>query len=337
MGDRRSFWGWCLESEEPTDAERADLARKLSERHGVAITPRPVPRAEDAELRAPRITVPDRVASWCSTSTYERAFHAYGAHLTDRARAFNLDFPNPPDVVAHPRNEAELEATLDWCASGGHAAVPYGGGSSVVWGVNPPEGSDASGHHRPRPPRPGPRDRRHVPGGPHPGRRARPPPRGPAAAPRLHAAPLPPVVPLLLARRLDRHPLGRPLRHQPHPHRRVRRVGAHAHPPGLVGVPPPARLRGRPVARPHGASAARASSASITEAWMRIQARPTLPGHGRHHVPHLGGRLRGRPPDRPGQAVAGQLPHPRPGRGRPGGGLDGVAARWSSSASSRPS
>ncbi len=69
----------------------------------------------------------------------ERAFHAYGAHFTDRSHAFNLQFPNPPDVVAHPRDEAELEATLDWCASGGYVVVPYGGGSSVVWGVNPPE------------------------------------------------------------------------------------------------------------------------------------------------------------------------------------------------------
>ncbi|MBO0729936.1 MAG: FAD-binding oxidoreductase, partial [Acidimicrobiaceae bacterium] len=75
----------------------------------------------------------------CSTDTWERAFHAYGSHFTDRTRAFNLDFPNPPDVVAHPRSEAELEATLDWCVGQGHVIVPYGGGSSVVWGVNPPE------------------------------------------------------------------------------------------------------------------------------------------------------------------------------------------------------
>jgi alkyldihydroxyacetonephosphate synthase len=136
---RRSFWAWCLESEEPTNAERADLARKLSERAGTTITPRPVPDLADAELRAPRITVPEGLAPWCATDAWERAFHSYGAHLTDRVRAFNLEFPNPPDVVAHPRDEAELEATLDWCASEGHVAVPYGGGSSVVWGVNPPE------------------------------------------------------------------------------------------------------------------------------------------------------------------------------------------------------
>ncbi len=136
---RRSFWGWCLASEEPTNAEREKLAAQLSERAGVPITARPVPDLADAELRKPRIAVPDRLAPWCATDTWERAFHAYGAHLTDRTRAFNLDFPNPPDVVAHPRGEAELEATLDWCSANGHVVVPYGGGSSVVWGVNPPE------------------------------------------------------------------------------------------------------------------------------------------------------------------------------------------------------
>ena len=144
MADRRSFWAWSMESEEPTDAQRADLAAHLSERFGVPLTARPVPRAEDARLRAPRIAIPPVLEAWCSTSTYERAFHAYGAHFTDRTRAFNLEFPNPPDVVAHPRDEAELEATLEWCHDAGHSAIPYGGGSSVVWGVNPPEGCDRS-------------------------------------------------------------------------------------------------------------------------------------------------------------------------------------------------
>jgi len=41
--------------------------------------------------------------------------------------------------VAHPRNEDEVAATLDWCNENQYVAVPYGGGSSVVWGLNPPE------------------------------------------------------------------------------------------------------------------------------------------------------------------------------------------------------
>lgn len=140
MADRMSFWAWGLESEEPTEADRAAMAAKLSETYGAAVTPRPIPDLADAELRPPRITPPDALAQFCFTDTYERARHAGGAHLTDRTRAFNLDFPNPPDVVAHPRTESELEAILDWCHEGEHAVVPFGGGSSVVWGVDPPDG-----------------------------------------------------------------------------------------------------------------------------------------------------------------------------------------------------
>ncbi|MDP7067673.1 MAG: FAD-binding protein, partial [Acidimicrobiales bacterium] len=139
MTDRKSFWAWCMESEEPTDADRTQLAKDLSERYGTAVTAHPVPKAEDAELRAPRIKIPDPISDWCSTSTYERAAYAYGAHFTERVRAFNLEFPNPPDVVAHPRTEDEIVATLDWCDANQYIAVPYGGGSSVVWGLNPPE------------------------------------------------------------------------------------------------------------------------------------------------------------------------------------------------------
>ena len=54
------------------------------------------------------------------------------------------EFVNPPDVVAHPRNENELEATLEWCDGQGYTAIPYGGGTSVVWGVNVPDGCDGA-------------------------------------------------------------------------------------------------------------------------------------------------------------------------------------------------
>lgn len=138
-GSRRSLWAWGMESEEPTEQDRQKLAKSLSERAGKPVTPRPLPSIDDIELRAPRIAIPTALAACCTTDTWERAFHSYGAHLTDRTHAFNLDYPNPPDVVAHPGNEAELEAVLDWCGSSGHVVVPYGGGSSVVWGVNPPD------------------------------------------------------------------------------------------------------------------------------------------------------------------------------------------------------
>jgi alkyldihydroxyacetonephosphate synthase len=140
---RRSFWAWGLESEEPTDADRAARAEHLSKRFGTSITPRPVPRLDDAVLRPPRVTVPDALAECCTTAVWERAFHSHGAHLTDRTNAFELRFPNPTDAVAHPRTEHELAAVLDWCGSRDIKVVPFGAGSTVVWGVNPPVDADA--------------------------------------------------------------------------------------------------------------------------------------------------------------------------------------------------
>src|SRR5262249_54260574 len=66
--------------------------------------------------------------------------HTYGKAFRDVVRAFRRQYPNPPDVVAFPRHEADVVALLDWCTDTGAAAIPYGGGSSVVGGVEVPGG-----------------------------------------------------------------------------------------------------------------------------------------------------------------------------------------------------
>ncbi len=87
---------------------------------------------------APRVRIPDSLAGICSTDKYDRVAHCYGQSTADLARMFARDFSNPPDTVAFPRNEPEVADLLDWCGGNGIAAVPYGGGSSVVRGVEPP-------------------------------------------------------------------------------------------------------------------------------------------------------------------------------------------------------
>ena len=52
---------------------------------------------------------------------------------------------NPPDLVARPADEAELEEVIGWCAEAGAAAIPYGGGTSVCGGVEPRVGDEYSG------------------------------------------------------------------------------------------------------------------------------------------------------------------------------------------------
>ena len=139
---RRSFWAWGLEQDEPTEQQVRDAAARLSQRYGVTVEPAIPPRPRDLQLRSPRISPPSSLAAICATDDHDRAVHTYGRSFRDRIRAYNLQFPNPPDVVAHPTTEEEVTAVLDWCSSSGYAAIPYGGGSSTVAGFEPPEGYD---------------------------------------------------------------------------------------------------------------------------------------------------------------------------------------------------
>jgi alkyldihydroxyacetonephosphate synthase len=72
-----------------------------------------------------------------SADPYSRALHCYGRSYSDIVRAFRGQFDRPPDVVARPRDEAEVVAVLDWALGAGAAVVPFGGGTSVVGRVGP--------------------------------------------------------------------------------------------------------------------------------------------------------------------------------------------------------
>lgn len=142
--ERRSFWTWGYVSDEPDLAARQEAARKLSARLGATVEPPPVPAPDDIELRASRVTIPANLQAWVNKDHTDRLVHTYGGHPLELLAALRGEFINPPDAVAHPRSEDELEATLAWCDAHGHTAIPYGGGTSVVWGVNVPSRSDGA-------------------------------------------------------------------------------------------------------------------------------------------------------------------------------------------------
>src|SRR5215217_1291425 len=117
---RRKFWGWGYEGEGPSRDQQEQMGKTL---------------AGMFDLPEPRLDAPASLASQCTTDPAERAGHTYGKSFRDVVRAFRRQFAHPPDVVATPRTEAEVADVLDWCAGLGAAAIPYGGGSSVVGGV----------------------------------------------------------------------------------------------------------------------------------------------------------------------------------------------------------
>ncbi len=92
---------------------------------------------EDVSLRPSRLQAPSSLGEICFDDDYERASHALGKAYRDVVRGFRGEFEHPPDLVARPRSEEEVEAVLDFCAERGAAAIPFGGGTSVVGGVEP--------------------------------------------------------------------------------------------------------------------------------------------------------------------------------------------------------
>ena len=143
MPRRLKHWGWGYEDEQPSPQELRAAAAAISERlgFGSAEPQQPVPLSE-ASLPAPRLRPPGPLQEICSLDDYERALHAYGRSYSDVLRAFRAQFDHPPDVVARPRDEEEVRAVLDWAVSSGAAVIPFGGGTSVVGGVEP----QADGH-----------------------------------------------------------------------------------------------------------------------------------------------------------------------------------------------
>ena len=141
---RLKFWGWGYEDQQPSHEEVQATVTAAREHlgFGPAEAERPA-RIEDLTLPAPRVEPPASLASLCSSDPYERATHAYGKAYRDLVRAFRGRIDNPPDVVARPRDEADVERLLSWCSDAGVAAVPFGGGTSVVGGVEP-RGLDAA-------------------------------------------------------------------------------------------------------------------------------------------------------------------------------------------------
>ena len=135
---QRSFWTWGYRSDEPSEETRLAAAKSASKRLGMDVKPPPIPSYQDIKLRKPRITVPSKLQDFVSTDHVDRIVHTHGGHVLELLQAIRGDFQHPPDAVAHPTTDTQFEELLNWCTSERITVVPYGGGTSVVWGVNPP-------------------------------------------------------------------------------------------------------------------------------------------------------------------------------------------------------
>ena len=134
---RRKHWGWGYEDDAWTVAQLRAAAPGLEEHLRIAgdgDVREPV-TLEDVALAPPRVAAPPQLGAICASDVHARASHAWGKSYADVVRGFNGRFDFPPDVVARPRGERDVEAVLEWAAGANVAVVPYGGGTSVCGGV----------------------------------------------------------------------------------------------------------------------------------------------------------------------------------------------------------
>jgi alkyldihydroxyacetonephosphate synthase len=132
---RLKHWGWGYEDQAPSSAQLTEAAAGIRERFGFGGEAEAAVPLDEVELRPARLRAPERFGDLFSGDKYERASHALGKAYRDVVRGFRGEFPEPPDLVAFPRDESEVGTVLSWAEAEGAAVVPFGGGTSVVGGV----------------------------------------------------------------------------------------------------------------------------------------------------------------------------------------------------------
>ncbi|MDH3660725.1 MAG: FAD-binding oxidoreductase, partial [Alphaproteobacteria bacterium] len=142
---RLKFWGWGYEGDGLSETEASRLRHFYQSRFAVDVGTASPPSEDSIAFRKPRLAPPASLAAICSSEPYLRLLHSYGKSYPESVKVFQRDFANAPDMIARPKSEADVEAVLDWASDARAAVIPFGGGSSVVGGVEPAVGDRFEG------------------------------------------------------------------------------------------------------------------------------------------------------------------------------------------------
>jgi len=130
-----AVWGWGDPAQQPRTHDLVAAMPWANELLGFTVadpeTPSPL-----QPLPPPRCAA-DVFAGLGSTDPVDRARHGIGRSYRDIVRGIRGEIPHVPDVVVRPRTAAEVGEVLERCSERGWAVVPFGGGTSVVGGVEP--------------------------------------------------------------------------------------------------------------------------------------------------------------------------------------------------------
>ena len=139
-----AVWGWGEASDEPTAADLEAIAPYVEQTTGEPVQPPQVPADPPALPPSRRLaSLPPSLRAMASDDPVDRARHAVGRSYRDLVRAMAGRIDSPPDLVLRPTDEQGVVDALSWASDVGAPVVPFGGGSSVVGGVEP-RGLDAA-------------------------------------------------------------------------------------------------------------------------------------------------------------------------------------------------
>jgi alkyldihydroxyacetonephosphate synthase len=134
----RSWWGWGNVEDALTETETQELiARSAALLPEHDFTDHAPPEAARLALPSSRLTPPAALAALCSSNPVDCAAHARGKAFRDVVLNLRGHLDRVPDLIARPRREQDVIDILDWCTREAIPVIPYGGGSSVVGGVEP--------------------------------------------------------------------------------------------------------------------------------------------------------------------------------------------------------
>lgn len=142
---RSVWWGWGdPERAQPLSEHAIRLLRETLQLDSTELSHPPVAesqvrvgpttRLDDQSVDALRAIVG---AEHVNTTDHERIIHSGGKSTPDLLRRRDGDALDAPDAIVFPGSTDEVAAVLAYCVAHRIAVVPFGGGTSVVGGVEP--------------------------------------------------------------------------------------------------------------------------------------------------------------------------------------------------------
>ncbi len=132
----RSWWGWGTIENRVTGPEKTQLLSRVTQfLDGNELREHAPPSIDTLDMCQLRITPPPALEHLTSSDPHDRAGHAHGKAFRDVIRNLRGHVKSAPDLVVRPVCEADILRVLDWCSESNITVIPYGGGRSDVGGV----------------------------------------------------------------------------------------------------------------------------------------------------------------------------------------------------------